>query len=346
MYHEPRHVRPRSTRSPGWPWPVMLGAGILAAGPLLLSPSAPAGTPPGHGHHAVGTPPGGHVPAPERTARRMATTDASGWKERLRPSLAALATSLPDVYARGCQADFPVTAVTVCTDGDDAARTTVLTIGDSHGANWQPAMASLGTREHWRSLSATKSACPVWDVPTTAASVRGRYVACQTWRHNAFALAVRLRPTVVILHSAVPWNRMLDAQGRPVDGEGNRAAAFTRAVEASVAAVRPSGAVVVAMQDAPGVPYPVEPCLEAAAEPTTCTFPSLIGSTNRRVFEQVAAAAGAVVVDTYPAVCPAARCPVVVGDIVVYRGGGHLTVPYVLRERPWVRSWLEPLLRR
>jgi hypothetical protein len=150
----------------------------------------------------------------------------------------------------------------------------------------------------------------------------------------------------VILHSTIPWTAMLDAHGRPVVDREARERAFARGLASSVAAVRPSGATVVVMQDTPGAPFPVAACLEAAAQPSDCTFPSGIGRSSRQVVRAAAVAARAVVVDPYPVVCPAPRCPVVVGDVVVYRAGGHLTRTYALRERPWVRSWLRPLLAR
>jgi hypothetical protein len=65
------------------------------------------------------------------------------------------------------------------------------------------------------------------------------------------------------------------------------------------------------------------------------------------VVREAAEAAGAVVVDPYPVVCPGTNCEVVHdGRLVVYRDGGHLTKTYALHQRPWVQSWLDPLLSR
>jgi hypothetical protein len=247
------------------------------------------------------------------------------------------------VYARGCHADGPTTAVTLCADGDPRSATTVLTLGDSHAANWQPALASLARAGHWRHLSATKTACTVWDVPTAVALAHGRYTACETWRRAAFALAVRLHPAVVILHSAVPWNYLLDSRGRPVTRWADRGPALTRAVAASVAAVRPSGATVVVMLDGP-MAGAVQECLAAASAPGRCAFPSAADMASRVVLRRAAERAGAVVVDPYPVLCPGRRCPVVRDGLVLYRNGGHLTTLFVLHLRGWVAGWLYPLL--
>jgi hypothetical protein len=260
------------------------------------------------------------------------------------PPVSALAGDLPDVYARGCHGSATQTAVTLCTDGSRDSGRTVLTIGDSHAVSWQPALAALAVAGRWRSLGATKTACTVWDVPTTVAVSPGGYTACDTWRHNAFALAQRLRPDVVILHSAVPWNYMLDAHGRRITRWADKGTALARAVRSSVASARRSGAVVVAMLDIPIAPGVVQGCLRTAVSPAECDFPSATVHRSRAVHRAAATAVGAVVVDPYAAICPARTCHVVQAGVVVYRNGGHLTRTYALHRRGWVASWLDPLL--
>jgi hypothetical protein len=294
-------------------------------------PSA-AGTP--SRHQAAFRPPG------DRTG---AIAWAPGWRHRLRPPPSALADDLPDIYARGCQADAAQTVVTVCADGPRSGHT-VLTIGDSHAASWHPALAALAVAGHWRYVSATKMACTVWDVPTVVVASRGRYTACDTWRRNAFALAERLRPAVVILHSAVPWSYMLDPRGRRITRLADAAQALTGAVRRSVTSARRSGAVVVVMPDGPSVRGSMRFCLRAAVAPTACDVPTTVDSRGRAVLLAAATAAGAVVADPYPVICPGRTCHVVQDDIVVFRDGGHLTRTYVLHRRGWVASWLGPLL--
>jgi peptidoglycan/LPS O-acetylase OafA/YrhL len=271
-----------------------------------------------------------------------AFTPARPWQDNVRPAIAELADDKPDIYARKCQVGGTTTEVTVCADGpSDAPK--VMTIGDSHASSWQPAFQSLGRQGALRYLSAAKGACTVWDTPTDVASAGGRHTSCEEWRRNAFDLAAAERPDLVILHSAVPWGYMLDRNGKPVT---NRRTALTRAVTSTVTRLRQTGATVVTMLDTPAATgkVPVQRCLATADDPAECDFPSEIGAPERTVVRQAAKAAGAVVVDPYPVVCPAATCPVVRDDTVVYRDGGHLTKTYVLQQLPWIRTWLDPLL--
>jgi peptidoglycan/LPS O-acetylase OafA/YrhL len=268
---------------------------------------------------------------------------ARPWQTAVRPQLSALAADKADIYDRGCHAIPAETRAIACADGPADAARTVLTVGDSHAATWQPAFQALAREDGWRFQSVTKSACSGWDVPVEEDSVGGRYTTCEQWRRNAFALIERERPDVVILHSAVPWRRMLDDAGHPV---ADPAEALRSAVAASVAAVRRSGATVIVLQDTPAAhgKVPVQTCLATAARPALCDFTSRADSPDRAVVRQAAERAGAVFVDPYPVVCPGRTCEVVQDRVVVYRDNHHLTKTYVLGHRSWVESWLAPVL--
>jgi hypothetical protein len=299
----------------------------------VLTACGGAGAPP---HGPSTTPP---APASARAGPGAATS----WRDELRPPLDRLAGDRADLYPRKCQAGTRDTAVKLCADGPADARRTVLGLGDSHANNWQPAYQALARDGRWRYLSGTKGRCSIWDVATDIPALGGRYRACDTWRHHAFALAARTRPDVVVAHARFPWGYMLDSAGRPVRDDG---AALAAAVTSTVRHLRRSGGTVVVMLDSPTATGKdsVEHCLRTATTPAACGFPSLTGAVERTVARRAAERAGAVVVDPYPLLCPGRTCPVVRGHIVLYRDGGHLTRTYVLSERGWVRSWLYPLL--
>jgi peptidoglycan/LPS O-acetylase OafA/YrhL len=265
------------------------------------------------------------------------------WQKRVEPQIPALAEDISDVYARACHAPHHVTDVVVCADGDPGSATTVVTLGDSRAASWQPAFQSLARQEGWRYLSVTKSACTAWDVPIYNSHVGGRYVDCETWRHDAFARVSRERPDVVVLHGDMPWDEMLGDGGGEVS---DRPATLRAAVTSSVTSLRRSGATVVALLETPEatLEVPVQQCLAMSADPSRCAFRADPGAPERAVVAEAARAAGAVVIDPYPVVCPGTRCHSVQDDVIVFRDASHLTRSYVLHRRPWVRSWLEPLL--
>jgi peptidoglycan/LPS O-acetylase OafA/YrhL len=269
---------------------------------------------------------------------------ARPWQDDVRPALTALADDKADIYDRGCHAQPAETEPLTCVDGPAGAKTTVLALGDSHAATWQPAFQALAGREGWRFVNVTKSACPSWDVPIRdPLGGSDAYEPCAQWRQNAFDLAAEEKPDVVILHSAVPWNTMLIRDGHPTAWP---AASLRAAVRKTVTRLRETGATVVVMLDTPASnrETPVQQCLATADDPHRCDFPTQVGAPERAVVRRAATAAGAVVVDPYPVVCPEADCSVVQDGIVVYRDNHHLTKTYVLHEQAWVRSWLDPLV--
>jgi hypothetical protein len=271
---------------------------------------------------------------------------ARPWQQDVRPAIATLGRDLPDVYARRCQSTSNATTVKICADGDLGSPVTVMGLGDSHTATWQPAMQALARSGGYRYLSASKAQCYVWDTP--ARNVHQPFTGCDRWRANAFARAVREGPGVVVLHSRVPWTVLRTDAGRAITDPAGRAAALRLAVTSTVREARRSGATVVAMLDIPVATgaVPVQTCLATADRPELCDFPSASGSPERAVFRNAARAAGAVVVDPYPLICPGATCHPVQGEVVAYRDDGHLTRTYVLQNLPWVRTWLAPLLPR
>ena len=58
---------------------------------------------------------------------------------------------------------------------------------------------------------------------------------------------------------------------------------------------------------------------------------------NTRVAEEVE---GVRLIDPTPIACPEKECPAVIGDVLVYRNGAHLTATYVRTLTPWLDKQL------
>ncbi|HTE45534.1 MAG TPA: acyltransferase family protein, partial [Gemmatimonadaceae bacterium] len=79
------------------------------------------------------------------------------------PRLAAAveaATNLAPVFTDGCNLDIKVIKLPSCSFANAASDTTVVLFGDSHAAQWFPALLKVATARGWRIISRTKSACP------------------------------------------------------------------------------------------------------------------------------------------------------------------------------------------
>ena len=134
-----------------------------------------------------------HVPDGRRQDARYIPTN-------LLPSLARAGGDLALVYARGCHAVPAGVRVVTCTFtyGPSAGRKTVLLTGDSHAAQWFPAIDKIARDRGWRLISVTKSACPIADVTPFKSDGRTPNTDCAKWRTALRARIHQIHPDMVI----------------------------------------------------------------------------------------------------------------------------------------------------
>ena len=71
----------------------------------------------------------------------------------------------PIVYDDGCHVNYGETKSALCTYGSKKAAKTIILYGDSHAAQWFPALEKLAQEKGFRLISLTKSACPSVEAP-------------------------------------------------------------------------------------------------------------------------------------------------------------------------------------
>ena len=303
---------------------VTVGLVAIAALPSFTSPAgAAAGNPP------LGVNDVGRLAAAITSASGMTALPTD-----LTPSLGAAADDLPRVYADGCNVSYTGTTSPSCVYGDAHSATTVVLFGDSHAAQWFPAMEAISIAEHWKLLSLTKLACPAVDVPMFNTTLRRRYTECTTWLHATEARIRAAHPALVVVSSMRSYTDTTLAPSK---------AAFEQQWGAGTVQVlhllRGAGTTVVMLQDIPlpranipdclsGHPGDIEAC---AVDPAAAT-----NEPARRAAEPAwAAAAGVARIDPAPWFC-ARSCPPVVDHLLVYRDDSHCTPEY--------GTWIAPIL--
>jgi hypothetical protein len=73
--------------------------------------------------------------------------------------LAGVREDLPQAYADGCHLGYEVTEPADCVYGDPDAERTAFLFGDSHAAQWLPALDRYARQQGWRLEFHTKSSC-------------------------------------------------------------------------------------------------------------------------------------------------------------------------------------------
>jgi peptidoglycan/LPS O-acetylase OafA/YrhL len=302
--------------------------------PVTSSPAASAGWPGTPSPGAASASPSG-APRPSDVASATAgplssfpPTPGGPLPGDLLPSLADARADSPRIYADGCHLDTVTTVSPPCVYGDPASSTTVVLFGDSHAAQWFPALERIALDRGLRLVSLTKSACTAADVTVWSATLDRAYAECDAWRRDAMDRIAAEHPALVVVSDSRAVRPIVD--GMTLIGDAG-APAVAAGLARTLDALRPiAGAVAVigATPEAPGDP---PSCLSAHPDDVlACATPVAKAIDAAWIAEEgsIAAEAGADFVDPTPWVCPTGPCPAVIGRYLVYRDTHHLATPF------------------
>jgi peptidoglycan/LPS O-acetylase OafA/YrhL len=258
-------------------------------------------------------------PAPALAAPVAAGTLPTAVPSNLRPTLEDVADDLPAVYANGCHRGFAATTSPRCVFGDRTATRTMVLMGDSHAAQWFPALDQVAKERHYRLESFTKSSCPTADVRTVQVNLKRDYHECDAWRENVLDRIAAEQPELVVMAN---YKRVVTGTQSTVS-EDDWAAGMARTL-----ARIPDGTQVVVLGDTPDFLRSGPDCLSKHIDdPARCAEArDRAVEPDHEVREREAIEAdGARYVSTAAWLCPDAECQVLYGDLLLYRDRSHLT---------------------
>jgi peptidoglycan/LPS O-acetylase OafA/YrhL len=253
---------------------------------------------------------GRSAPAAALTAPPNVTTFVPA---NLTPSLTKVAEDAPSIYGNGCHVGVDARAAQECLIGDPSAPRIAL-FGDSHAAQWFPAVERFAADHGYSVQVFTKSACPAADVTVIRDGVT--YDACDAWRQDVIATMNEDPPDMV----AVSGFANVDFE----NGEATASDAWGRGLATTLSAI---DAPTVVLADTPAMGSTPAICLSAnLAQTEACAKPVIetIDAAIREAENNAATAEGALYVDLLDYFCTA-ECAPVIGDILVYRDDNHIT---------------------
>ena len=229
----------------------------------------------------------------------------------------------------GCLRDISESGQPECATGDTASTTTVALVGDSHAAMWNPAFQQVAAQRRWRLEMLAKAACPLMDLPSTnpLRSLVERSEHCEQWRAQIIARLRAEHPRLVVVSM---WRGY---------GVGNdRLLGFTSydpewidSLTRLVQQLRGTGAQVLVLGPIPDPHSMVPICLSGHLDDATaCSPPRSTAVNESGIAAETAAtkAGGGQYADLTDLFCTADRCPVIVGNTLVYIDWSHLTLEY------------------
>jgi len=299
---------------------------------------------PALGGLATSEPTGGSTePAPGPTAEPSLPPPPGGpVPADLIPSLTAARDDLPSIYSDGCHLSQPATEIEECAFGDVASDTTVVLVGDSHAAQWFPALERLATERSWRLVSLTKSGCtPAW-LTVWNTNLKRAYTECDAWHEAVLARVASERPDLVIVATSHPY----PSAGNGVELPPDDGAALAAGLASTLERLAPLAGAVALIADTPKFDFDPPECLAGHLDDVlACTRPrgEMLDESWLAIEAAIAATHGATIVDPTGWACPTDPCPSVVGRYLVYHDRHHLSTPYVTALRDRLAAALPPI---
>lgn len=106
----------------------------------------------------------------------------------------------PLVYDDGCHANYAQTQSAKCEYANLESDKVMVLYGDSHAAQWFPALLEIANRSGYKLISLTKSACP--SVETVRKDQGGfKMSRCAKWRQNTTERIRQIQPDVLVMSS-------------------------------------------------------------------------------------------------------------------------------------------------
>jgi peptidoglycan/LPS O-acetylase OafA/YrhL len=245
----------------------------------------------------------------------------------LDPPLAKAPADKAAVFVNGCmrswRQDLRGVGQSECATADTASPTTVALVGDSHAAMWEPAFQQVAEQRHWRLETLAKVTCPLQELHITSPYLGREYTECEQWRGQIVDRLKAEHPRLVVLDMSRRYGAdfgfvsydpvWIDTLGR------------------TVAQLRNSGATVLVLGPAPDPHGSVPACLSGHVDDATACAPTRPAAVNDGGIgaERAATnAAGGQYADLTDLFCTPDRCPMIVGNTLVFRDDNHVTTEY------------------
>ena len=241
----------------------------------------------------------------------------------LDPPLAKAPADKAAVFVNGCVRSWREIGQGECATGDIASPTTVALVGDSHAAMWNPAFQHLAEQRHWRLETLAKVTCPLQDLHITSPYLGREYTECEQWRAQIVNRLKAEHPRLVVLDMSRRYGADF--------GFTSYDPAWIDTLGRTVAQLRSIGAAVLVLGPVPDPGSSVPTCLSGHVDDATACAPARpVAVDDGGVSAERAAttAGGGHYADVTDLFCTADRCPVIVGNTLVFRDDNHVTTEY------------------
>jgi hypothetical protein len=275
------------------------------------------------------------------TLRGLAKAELQAMEQK---DILSASTLNAKVYLDGCHLNYSEISVPDCSYGDTSSPKTLFLFGDSHAAQWFPALEDFSKRYNYRLVSLTKSACPSAHITPYNTAFGRPYTECGAWQNLVLERITQERPLLVILSNSSAHI-----------GTGNNqfsSLEWMRGMQETLAVIQESGSQIAIIRDTPRFPHDIPICLSRAvwtgAPLTKCDAPIFMAldqtmftldQETAKSFPQVR------FMDFSDILCQADKCPAMMNGHIAYKDNHHLSLPTVLDLAEFLDKELEDILK-
>nr|WP_268245150.1 SGNH hydrolase domain-containing protein [Couchioplanes caeruleus] len=307
-------------------------------------------TPPVETGEAVPDPTSMLAKAPDPRAALQTLLAESARRTRLpsnvRPAPQSAATDQPVIYQDKCHLEYEiVTADGPCLYGNPKGKDSIFLLGDSHAGHWFPAVDAVAKKRGLQLYSRTKSACPAPSVQVYNSVLKRAYKECSDWREKVLDEIAQKRPKFVVLSSnGGNGDGLVAPDGKLLDKRTVRDEFWVAAWTKTLDRIKKAGSVPVLLLDTPWPPNSTPDCMVTNPKSTDkCgarVAEAFYEPARRKAVAAKAASLGAKVIDSQGWFCTAAVCPPVVGNLLVWKDGSHISTAYSAALTPLLNASL------
>lgn len=220
----------------------------------------------------------------------------------------------PAVYGDNCHVNYGETKSGYCTYGVKSSKKVIVLYGDSHAAQWFPALEKIALEKGYKLISLTKSACPSVDSPREDQGAF-KNVHCEKWRKNSIARIQSVKPDAVIVSSFQYFT--------PPSGFASRAKWWSDGQKRLLNDLKGSSSRLIYISDTPRPLRDIPNCL-ASRDSHSCDSTE---KTPNVIID------GFIKIDPTSWLCTS-FCPAIKDGYVAYRDASHISVAAALALKP------------
>jgi peptidoglycan/LPS O-acetylase OafA/YrhL len=258
----------------------------------------------------------------------------------LTPTLGDALLDFATVYQDDCHTSFSSVQQKNCIFGDPNGTIAVGLYGDSHAAQWFPGLEKVAIKRKWKLITYTKRGCPPADIEVWSKVLGRHYTECDAWRENVYKKMVDDNVKVVLV---AQFDRLLSKETKiPIWQRDWRIG-----LQGTIDILKGLGITPILFADTPFPARDVPTCLSASPRDIDVCNPipsAALRADIAEVREDLSVKNDVPLLRTKDWFCTANICPVVVGNILVYRDDNHITSAYAKFLGPVLDAALEPVV--